>query len=97
MDENYLRGHAIEWLDSKYVYSDTKEPTATTYESRPCGHCDKMQTKEGHDPCLGTLIGIMNACCGHGQERESYVQFLDGNGIYGKDSTDILNILKKHS
>ncbi|MGY0692961.1 hypothetical protein ACW2QC_09260 [Virgibacillus sp. FSP13] len=93
-----LRGHGIEFLNNEWVYSDTKEPTVINgqYQERSCGHCGKECTPEGHDGCLGTLPGVMNACCGHGQTRESYVQFLDGYSIHGEDGLSILNILKKH-
>ena len=43
----------------------------------------KRNTKEGHDGCLGTLPGIMNACCGHGDIDEAYVQFDKENRIAG--------------
>lgn len=63
-----------------------------------CAKCKKGPTDDGHDGCLGTLAGdIMNACCGHGNDRQAYVQFsqlasCSGNAaivwikIYGKDS-----------
>lgn len=41
----------------------------------PCKHCGLRITPEGHDPCLGTIPGVMNACCGHGRDEEAYVQF----------------------
>ena len=47
--------------------------------------------------CLGELIGIANACCGHGNVNKAYVQFLDGTSINGKDAIAIQDILKKHS
>ena len=40
-----------------------------------CLHCKKHNTPEGHDGCIGTLIGVMNACCGHGETSSAYVQF----------------------
>ena len=41
-----------------------------------CVTCNKPPTPEGHDGCLGTLQGnIMNACCGHGEERMAYIQY----------------------
>jgi hypothetical protein len=92
--KSFLRGHEIEFVNGEWVYCDTKEPTATSYNNRPCGHCEKEQTKEGHDGCLGTLNGIMNACCGHGQTNEAYVQFLDGHSVHGEDTMTILNILR---
>lgn len=45
------------------------------YEKDVCGHCNKKRTPEGHDGCIGTLKNVMNACCGHGEERVAYVQF----------------------
>lgn len=40
-----------------------------------CLHCKKSRTKEGHDGCIGTLENVMNACCGHGDIKNAYVQF----------------------
>lgn len=94
-EKHYLRGHEIELIDGEFFYCDTKAPTASTYQDRPCGHCGKHQTPEGHDGCLGTLKGIMNACCGHGQTSDTYVQFLDSTPVYGEDAKTILDILKK--
>lgn len=77
MERNYLRGHEVILL-----YKDTLTPTAGN--PRPCGHCGMNDTKEGHDGCLGTLLGgVMNACCGHGQENQAYVQFWGGKILCG--------------
>ena len=95
MVKSQLRGHEIEFLNGKWVYSDTKELTAKAYENRPCGHCGLNYTKEGHDGCLGTLPGLMNACCGHGDTKDAYVQFLDGSGVFCEDAIKIMDILKK--
>lgn len=62
-----------------------------------CEHCKKVYGKEGHDACLGTLMGVMNACCGHGDVKGAYIQFLDGNTIYGEDAIVVQNVLKKYS
>lgn len=94
---SYLRGHHIERLNGEYVYSDTKTPTVDEFDKRPCGYCGLHNTKEGHDGCLGTLVGVMNACCGHGIENDAYIQFLDGESIHGKDATTIMDVLKKHN
>lgn len=76
-----IRGHRIERHESgEYplmVYSDTKQPVHENLD-RPCGKCGKPNTPEGHDACLGTLPGVMNACCGHGDKSAGYVQFIDG-------------------
>ena len=91
-----LRGHDIEFVNGKCIYSDTKEPTVDTWQDRPCGICGEFPTKEGHDDCLGTLPGVMNACCGHGNNKDAYVQFIDGFSINSEDAVVILKVLKKY-
>ena len=91
-----LNGHAIYYDETNWRYQDNNEIIDTKNERR-CYHCGKETTKEGHDACLGTLIGVMNACCGHGNDDEAYVQFLDESCIRGKDAVSIMKILKKYS
>lgn len=45
------------------------------YDKDICGHCKKSRTKEGHDGCVGTLEKVKNACCGHGETEQAYIQF----------------------
>ena len=66
-------------------------------EQQFCDYCGKYRTIEGHDSCLGELIGVANACCGHGKNNEAYIQFLDGTAIRGEDAIIVQNILKKNS
>jgi len=96
MVKSKCRGNDTEFINNKWVYSDTKEPVSENYKHRPCGHCGKICTEEGHDGCLGTLIGAMNACCGHGNIDEAYIQFWDGSRIGGEDAKVIQDILKKY-
>jgi hypothetical protein len=96
MAKSKNRGNDIELINNIWVYSDTKEPVANNYKNKPCGYCGKNSTKEGHDGCLGTLRGLMNACCGHGNIEFTYVQFWDGSVIYGEDAKKIQDILKKY-
>jgi len=63
-----LRGHDIFYLKNEWFYTDTKEPTEGN--ERSCGHCGKHRTIDGHDDCLGTLPGVKNACCGHGDIKK---------------------------
>jgi hypothetical protein len=49
---------------------------------KPCVKCGKLPTKEGHDACLGTLPGVIDACCGHGV-KEAYIIFENGVTIRG--------------
>lgn len=83
-----LRGHEIYWDGEARVwrYSDTREPTAETWQDRPCGHCGRQNTVEGHDGCLGTLPGVANACCGHGDVGSAYIQYPDGTVVSGIDA-----------
>jgi hypothetical protein len=47
-----------------------------------CPRCKGVSTKEGHDPCLGSLPGVKYACCGHGVS-EGYIVFDNGIKITG--------------
>jgi len=51
---------------------------ATGWQPRVCAHCGLAYGESLHDPCLGTLEGVMEACCGHGDESRRYVSYADG-------------------
>lgn len=72
---NRLRGHPIHYDGAVWRYVDTDEPTVGN--RRSCGHCGLPDTPEGHDGCLGTLPGVTNACCGHGEPGEAYMQYIE--------------------
>lgn len=74
--KSQLRGHQIIYIDGEWLYADTLEPTVGN--RRPCGKCGREETPEGHDACLGTMSGVMNACCGHGEDKTAYIQLEDG-------------------
>lgn len=74
----YDFGSKIIKENGKYVWADTKKPFSTE-NKRKCPNCNSHKTKEGHDPCLGTLPGVKFACCGHGVE-EGYI-FFENNMI----------------
>lgn len=82
--------------DKTWYYKDTNLSVPNTHLEQPCGNCGKNYSEEGHDGCLGTLIGLMNTCCGHGKTEECYVQFWDGEVISGEDAKIIQDILKKY-
>lgn len=71
---------------------------------RACGMCGRNRTPEEHDACLANLPGVMNACCGHGDDSEAYVQFVDGRRLAGftkkresmKDLIAALQIFEKY-
>lgn len=82
--KGHLRGHAIRYSLQKRVwrYSDTGLET-TVSPTRACIKCGKHPDDfSGHDPCIASLSGVKNACCGHGVD-EGYVQFEDGRVIRG--------------
>ena len=93
------RGKDIYYDEAKEIwrYANNDKPVPEEHKTMPCGHCGRNYTKEGHDGCLGTLIGVMNACCWHVKPEDAYVQFFDGNSIHGEDARVILDILKKAS
>jgi len=72
------------------------------YEKEFCNHCQMKRTENGHDPCIGELSGVMNACCGHGETDMAYVQF--NHSEYKEEPNKILlqgekalKYIKQHS
>ena len=86
---SFWRGHKIRWVGGAWIFVDTGEPTVGSH--RPCGQCNRYSTAEGHDACLGALPGVSNACCGHGQIRDAYVQMDDGNRLRGNDAAAVFS------
>jgi len=83
-----FRGHPIIFDEPKdqWVYEDDGTPSGSSV--RPCKRCGK--TFEGSnigepDPCLGTLPGVDNACCGHGDRSAAYIRFTNGVAVEGFD------------
>ena len=83
------RGHDIRYIDDVWVYADTGGAVQECPD-RPCGACKRSNRGDGHDACIGELAGVMNACCGHGSERDAYVQFVDGRRVEGLDALSYL-------
>jgi hypothetical protein len=50
----------------------------TGWGPRVCGHCGKAWGESLHDPCLGQLDGVAQACCGHGAEEKAYRIYAGG-------------------
>jgi len=82
------RGHEIRQRQERWYYADTGQLVALNVE-RACGHCGEANTPAGHDACLGTIDGAINACCGHGIDSAAYVQFADGTVIRGAAARQI--------
>ena len=79
----------MEFDKGQWIYTDTRQAVALTHMQRPCGNCGKHATPEGHDACLGTLPGVMNACCGHGEAAQAYIQYPDGRILQGPEALEL--------
>lgn len=97
------RGHPIQWDEerSAWIFDDTGEIAHTpemsgSGQTRRCIHCGLRPTPEGHDGCLGTLPEsvVMNACCGHGDDEQAYVQHWDSECVRGSQALDEIERLK---
>lgn len=64
--KSFCRGHEVTRVNGVWIYADTKKPCWGSKDRRPCKHCGKEPTTEGHDACLGKLENVAAACCGHG-------------------------------
>ena len=83
---SYFRGHPTIWKNDRWVYIDTGEKAGFDGIVRPCVKCGKIFDgfNVGEcDPCLGELLEVDNACCGHGIREESYIRFTNGITIKG--------------
>jgi hypothetical protein len=47
-------------------------------ELRTCVVCGAKVGPDRPDACLGRLPGVVEACCGHGQQRKAYIHFDSG-------------------
>ena len=95
--KSLFRGHEIEYNKENdvWVYVSDGAPVPDNLD-RKCAHCGRERTEEDHDGCLGTLIGLANACCSHGEIHSAYVQFFDGTCIRGEDAILIQEVLKRN-
>lgn len=95
MSKSKWRGHEIECINKKWIYSDDKELVLDN-KNRKCGYCNKSNTKEGHDGCIGKLPNVLNACCGHGTVEEAYIQFSDKTELRGITALQYLKNRQKN-
>ena len=51
-------------------------------EKRACPRCGELMRKDGQDPCIANLPGVVSACCGHGGNT-GYILFENGVCISG--------------
>lgn len=90
-----FRGHAIEMRrDGAFYYVDNGKKVSEAWTSRPCGFCGKHNTPEGYDGCIGEIPGAINACCGHGNAEEAYVQYSESERYAGEDALKIFEMAR---
>lgn len=94
MVKSKFRGHDIVRVDGRWLFVDTREPVETTWKDHPCGRCGEKSTPDGHDACISGLPGVMNACCGHGDPGDVYVQFDDGQHIQGQEAIEFFEVMR---
>ena len=60
-----------------------------------CGLIPIIDGDEIYDGCIGKLSGnVMNACCGHGDDRAAYIQYWGGHRIAGDAAIRQQNLIK---
>ena len=73
------RGHPVKWNEDRNRF-EYEDGIAMDAHERPCTKCDMLAGDDGHDPCLGKLPGVKDACCGHGTGL-GYIIFENGVGV----------------
>lgn len=70
---SYLRGHCAKYEPTTpgWFYCDDGSPAV---DNRPCKQCGRLATLEGYDACLGYILGISWACCGHGVSEPYFIE-----------------------
>lgn len=61
----------------------TKRPRPQSKVGWVCPACKMERGKDYHDPCLGKLPGVRDACCGHAGMGDTlgYIHFENGTVI----------------
>ena len=71
----YSNGKEPRWADNDELVPKAPDGSSMPDENHPCPKCNKMPGPSGHDPCIDQLEGVSFACCGHGDDSDSYVAF----------------------
>ena len=78
--KSYVHGHPVVFVGGFWQYEDTGIHVAP--KARTCKKCGEFNDDD-FDSCLGKLPGVNNACCGHGIQGNSYIQFTNGITVRG--------------
>ena len=87
MDMNHILGNEVYIDEDRPIFRNAKGQFISL-KSLKCPKCGKKPAKDGCDPCLGKLPGVLAACCGHGgtghnQDGTGYILFENGVEIRG--------------
>ena len=82
----YHRGHAMRIRGRCVAGTQRRACWCQTTRSQRAGTAESRLHRKRHDGCLGTLPGVVNACCGHGTDGEAYVSLDDGRRLAGLDA-----------
>lgn len=70
------------WWPPLPVCDLTQEDYRILTARQRCTACGERRTKEGHDPCIANMPGVLFACCGHGT-GDGYIYLESGHIIRG--------------
>ena len=74
MTWQYINGNLVcSDGDKHYLGGSEVELSEEELDNLKCPMCNKKQTKEGYDACLGFIQGVEYICCGHGIEDQFYI------------------------
>lgn len=81
----YSKGHELYYDEDKqqWFYTETKQPYNHS-DILVCPKCNLSSRNDEPDPCLGMLMGVKYACCGHGDESQAYVMTENNHIIQNK-------------
>lgn len=93
--KNEFKGHEIKLVNNEWFFINSSKSVKDNWRKISCGVCGEKSTKEGHDNCIGTLPGVVNACCGHGQTDEAYVMFSNGFILRSNSALNVISNFKE--
>lgn len=76
----FVRGHDTAWSYERqaHVFVATGELAPASGGDEPaCPFCGLHAERNGPDPCLGEMVAVGSACCGHGV-HEGWIRFDGG-------------------
>ena len=60
-----------------------------------CAHCGLTCGPSDDDPCIESLPGVMNACCGHGRPEDAYIQFSATRSLRGSAAFEMQRAIRQ--